>query len=127
MVRGLSDGAPGWEAGAVARAYPVFAGLIRVLLRPTEGRAAKALDRIRTILDGIDARLADGRLYLHGDRFTLADLAFAVGVAPAVWPDAYGGPLPPLADVPQPLQAAVAECRARPSGAFALRIYAERR
>jgi glutathione S-transferase len=127
MVRGISEGAPAWEVRAVARAYPAFAGLIRLLLRPNDKRAANALDHVRTILDGIDARLADGRRYLHGDRFTLADMAFATGAAPVVWPDGYGGPLPPLAQTPPALQAVVDECRERPSGGFALRIYADHR
>lgn len=127
MVRGISEGAPGWEVSAVARAYPAFAGLIRLLLRPNDKRAGKALDHVREILDGIDARLSDGRRYLHGDGFTLADMAFATGAAPVVWPDGYGGPLPPLAQTPPALQAVVDECRARPSGAFALRIYADHR
>jgi glutathione S-transferase len=127
MVRGISEGSPAWEVRAVARAYPAFAGFIRLLLRPTDKRAAAALDHIRTILDGVDARLADGRRYLHGDRLTLADITFATATAPVVWPDGYGGPLPPLAQTPAGLQAAVAECRARPSGEFALRIYADHR
>jgi glutathione S-transferase len=127
MVRGISEGSPAWEVRAVARAYPAFAGFIRLLLRPTDKRAAAAIDHIRTILDGVDARLADGRRYLHGDRLTLADITFATATAPVVWPDGYGGPLPPLAQTPAGLQAAVAECRARPSGEFALRIYADHR
>ena len=44
MVRPLSEGAPRWQVAAVERAYPAFAGLIRLLLRPTDQRAAAALE-----------------------------------------------------------------------------------
>jgi glutathione S-transferase len=127
MVRPLSDGALRWEAAAVERNYPFFENMLRTLLRPTDARAASAFETIRSVLGRVDERLADGRRYLNGDRFTLSDLAFANAAAPVVWPDSYGGAIPALADTPADLQAAIAECRARPSGEFALRIYRDHR
>ena len=127
MVEPLSRGTPRWEAKAVDRAYPLFKGLLLALLRPTERRATAALGKIRGVLDRIDERLADGRRYLNGDRYTLSDMAFAVAAAPVVWPDEYGGAVPVLSDTPAALQAVVAETRARPSGELALRIYREHR
>jgi glutathione S-transferase len=117
------DGSPPSEVRAVEHAYPVFAFTLRVLLRLTAQRAAEARDTIRSALGKIDGRLSDGRSYLYGDRFTMHDMAFAIAAAPTIWPDNYGGPLPPLSATPAPVQELVAECRARPSGAFALRIY----
>lgn len=127
MVRGLSEGAPRFEVGAVDRAYPAFEWLFRLLLRTTRKRGEAARATIRAAMTTVDARLSDGRPYLDGDRFTLADIAFAVASAPAVWPDGYGGPLPPLDSVPAELRELVAETRARPAGAHALRVYDERR
>jgi glutathione S-transferase len=127
MVRPLSEGAPSWEVAAVERGYPFFKGLLQALLRLTDARAASAFETIRSVLGRVDGRLADGRSYLNGERFTLSDMAFANAAAPVVWPDAYGGPIPALADTPPDFQSAVEECRARPSGAFALRIYREHR
>ena len=127
MVEPLSRGAPGWEARAVDTAYPLFAGLFRVLLRPTERRALAALSAIRSVLDRVDARLEDDRRYLNGDRLSLSDIAFAVAAAPITWPDEYGGAIPALHRTPPGLRAFVAETRARPAGAFALRIYREHR
>ena len=127
MVRPLSEGAPRFEVAAVERAYPFFAAVIRALLRLTPSRAATAQATIRRVLGDVDARLADGRRYLNGDRFTLSDMAFAIGAAPAVWPDNYGGSIPALADTPAPVQALVRECRDLASGAFALRIYRDHR
>jgi glutathione S-transferase len=127
MVGPLSEGALSWEVAAVERDYPFFEGLLRALLRPTDARAESALETIRSVLGRVDQRLADGRRYLNGDRFTLSDMAFANAAAPVVWPDSYGGAIPALVDVPPGLQSAVAECRARPSGEFALRIYRDHR
>lgn len=127
MVRPLSEGSPAWEVSAVQRGYPAFEGLLRAMLRPTERRAASSLETIRTVLRRIDERLADGRRYLHGDVFTLSDMAFAVAAAPVAWPEQYGGAVPPLDALPPGLRAVVEETRATPAGAFALSIYRRHR
>ena len=127
MVRGLSEGASRFEVAAVDRAYPAFERLFKLLLRTTRKRGEQARETIRASMATVDARLADGRPYLNGEAFSLADMAFAVASAPVTWPDAYGGPLPPLDSVPAELGDLIAENRARPAGAHALRIYQEHR
>lgn len=127
MVGPLSDGAPRLEVAAVQRGYPAFALLLRTLLRLTPSREQGAVRTIDAVLDTVDARLADGRRYLYGDDFTLPDLDFAVAAAPVVWPPEYGGAVPPLEDTPPALRQMVERVRARPSGAFALRLYREHR
>lgn len=127
MVGPLSEGAPRGEVIAVERAYPLFAGLIRALLRLTASRASDALGTIRSVMGHVDERLADGRRWLNGDTFSLSDMAFAVAAAPVAWPDNYGGAIPALADTPPGLHSVVSETRDRRSGAFALRIYGDHR
>jgi len=127
MVRPLTEGCPAWQVEAVDRYYPAFEGLLRLLLRPTDKRGADALDAIRNVLDRVDQRLADGRRYLNGDRFSLSDMAFANAAAPVAWPENYGGAVPALHETPPAMQSVIAEARARPSGQFALRIYADHR
>jgi glutathione S-transferase len=127
MVEPLSQGAPPMEVKAVERGYPVFETLLGALLRLSPARAEKMLATIRSCLQRVDDRLADGRPYLLGERFTLSDMAFAIAAAPVVWPDQYGGAVPPLAATPPALQAIVQECRNRPSGALALRLYRDHR
>ena len=126
MIKPLSDGALPFEVTAVRVAYPIFAGLLRLLLRLTASRAEDALSQIRKVMQTVDERL-NGRPYLMGDHFSLSDMAFAVAAAPVVWPDEYGGTLPPLADTPAEVQRAVAEMREHPAGQFVLRIYREHR
>jgi glutathione S-transferase len=127
MILPLSRGAPPFEQKSVQRAYPVFAGALRLLLRLTAQRAQQSLDQVRTIFGQVDARLADGRKFLVGDRITLSDLAFAVAAAPVVLPPTYGGPIPSFDEMPHEIQAAVNEMRSHVAGKFALRIYQEYR
>ncbi len=127
MIRPLSFGAPTFEQKAVRFAYPVFAGLLRTLLWLTAKQAQKSLEKIKSIFDHVDKRLATGKRFLVGDRLTLSDIAFAVAAAPVVLPAAYGGPIPSFAEMPAAIQKAVNEMRTHPAGAFALRIYEEQR
>lgn len=127
MIEPLSAGTPSYEQTAVKSAYWLFSGLLKLLLRLSAQTAQDSLDQVRKIFDAVDARLAAGQKYLGGDRLTLSDLAFAVAAAPVVLPPAYGGPMPSYDQMPAPVQAAVTEMRARPAGAFALRIYQEER
>lgn len=127
MVRPLSEGTPQKEQNAVARYYPVFAGLLKTLLRLSAQRAQDSVEKIRTIFDGVDTRLKSGARYLAGDRLTISDLAFAVAAAPVVLPANYGGPIPAFEQMPAEIQTVVKEMRTRPAGAYALRIYAEER
>ena len=127
MIQPLSQGTPAYEQNAVQRAYPVFAGLLNVLLRLSAARTQASLDQIRQIFDAVDARLASGAQFLVGDRLTMSDLAFSVAAAPVLLPPQYGGPIPSFEQMPAEIQAAVNEMRAHPAGAFAMRIYAEHR
>jgi glutathione S-transferase len=127
MIRPLTEGTPSYEVMAVRLAYPLFAGFLRVGLKLSDTNAQEALGQIRQIVQAVDARLADGRRYLIGDRFSLSDMAFAEALAPLVLPPGYGGPLPTFAEMPPDLQSVVREVQAHPSGQFALRIYRDHR
>jgi glutathione S-transferase len=72
------------------------------------------------------ARLADGRRYLTGDRFTAADLTFAALAGPLVLPDDVPG-IPPYDGMPPEGRADVDRYRATAAGAFVLRLYREDR
>lgn len=127
MIRPLSEGTPDYEVLAVRWAYPLFAGFLRLALHLSASVAQEALGQIRTVVQSVDARLADGRRYLVGDRFSLSDMAFANALAPLVYPNGYGGPLPSFAEMPPALQSVIAEMQSHPAGQFALRIYRDHR
>ena len=78
---------------------------------------------MRAVFDTIGERLADGRRYLCGDRFTAADLTFAALAAAVLVPPEYGTPLPQPDVLPEPVASEVLAFREHPAGEFALRMF----
>jgi glutathione S-transferase len=87
----------------------------------------EAARRVDAHLAAVSERLADGRRYLVGDRFSAADLTFAALAAPAVAPRGYGGGVFAEVSMPAPLAARNDVWRQTPAGRFAQRIYDEHR
>jgi glutathione S-transferase len=114
------------EAAGSRKAYPLQAAVLRLLLRIGAEQAQTALADIRNIFAQTDARIADGRLYLCGDRLTLGDLALASAAAPLLLPPGYGTKMPGVALMPVPLRNVVHELRGHPTAVFVQRLYAER-
>jgi glutathione S-transferase len=115
--------APRWQVATLNVARPVAIPFARRYLgvRPRETMRARAsVDRE---MDEVAARLADGRRFLVGERFSSADLTFAAMAAPMVIPPRYGVPLPALHELPAHAREEVERMRAHPAGAFALRLY----
>jgi len=127
MIRPLTEGTPFYEVLAVRWAYPLFAGFLRAGLHLSASVAQEGVAQIRTVVQSVNARLADGRRYLVGDRFSLSDLAFANALAPLVLPEEYAARMPSLAELPPVLKSADAEMQSHPAGQFALRIYRDHR
>jgi glutathione S-transferase len=123
MIRPLTEGTPALETWAVSHAYPLFAGFIRAGLKLSESGAQQALGQVRDVVKSVDQRLADGRQFLVGGRFSLSDMSLANALAPLVLAPQYGGPLPTFDQMPPVLQAVVREVQASPAGQFALRMY----
>jgi len=118
---------PPWEVKATRVLFP----LIRALIVRGLNVTAAAAERSRRVMDDsfarVGARLADGRRYLSGDRFTAADLTFAALSYLAVWPEEIGAVAPPYEEVPAALRAEIEARRETPAGRFALRLWAEER
>jgi glutathione S-transferase len=123
MIRPLTERTPSYEIAAVRAAYPLFAGFLKLGLRLSPENAANALGQIRQVVQSVEARLADGRRYLVGNRFSLSDMSFANALSPLVLAPEYGGPLPTFDEMPPELQTVIREMQSRPGGQFALRIY----
>lgn len=125
--KSFTSGVPWYEWLAVFFGFWWIRGKMCEGLGLNDETAASGLADARAGFDRIDALLADGRSYLAGGRLTIADLAFATSGAPMVLPSGYAGHLPEFEALPSELKTIIEEFRARPSGAFIRRIYAEHR
>jgi cytochrome P450 len=92
-----------------------------------ETSSAEFSAALNSVFDQVETRLADGRRFLLGERFTAADLALASLAAPALIPAEYGGQLPALDQLPTAQWEEVEKLRARPAGQYVLRLYREER
>lgn len=118
------------QARMFARAIPAIRRVLRKTLRVEAGRAMRSRDDVIAEFERVSARLADGRPYLLGERFSAADLSFAAlgSVAMMVQPDeGYGCWLPPRTHIDPEFAALCDQLRATPAGQFVLRMFAEER
>jgi glutathione S-transferase len=118
---------PRGERFVLRHMTPAVNGIIRLALRVNGESADRSTIRVAEIFGEVGDRLADGRRYLTGDRFTAADLAFASMSAPTLWPPNYGSWLPRIEDAPPAMRAPVELLRTTPAGQFALRMFEEER
>ncbi len=88
---------------------------------------ARSLERVRSDFARISERLADGRSFLVGDHFSVADLTFASLGAVLLLPSESPAPMPGYEEAPAPLRALIDELRATPAGRFGLRMYRDHR
>lgn len=133
MIRPLSLNTPGYQQFVVKYCYGLPKSFLWRALKLGPEAAEASLKIIQDTFEQVNQKLADGRPYLVGDRFTLADLAFSVSGAPLVLPDGYGGyqfeqgPVPTFEQFPEEAKAVVSKMRETPAGQFILRIYREER
>lgn len=120
-------GVPGWQRRLLPLFYPLAVRVIDRTLGVEPETAARAEGAVWATFDEVAERLADGRRFLCGERFTAADLTFAALAASVLMPPEYGVPLPQPEVLPAPMAAKVDEFRAHPAGAYALRLFREER
>jgi len=122
----LTPGTPKREAAQLRAGYSVISAVMKRGMAITPEGTNRSRERIRAIFTEVAARLADGRRYLLGERFTAADLTFAALAIPILMPAQFPW-LPPLDTLPAAMRAEVEAHRATPAGQFGLRIYREER
>jgi glutathione S-transferase len=118
-------GVPGWQRAAFPVAYAPLFAVVKRVLDVTSATAAESEHRVHTVFDAVARRLADGRPFLVGERFSRADLSFAALASPVLLPEGFGAPLPGLDEIPAEWAEGTRVLRAHPAGAFALRMYAD--
>jgi glutathione S-transferase len=127
MLRVNCQGVPNWERRTMTALWPaaVRFGKRELGIGPTSADEDEVL--VQRAFDAVAERLADGRRYLCGDRFTAADLTFAALSASVLVPPEYGVPLPQPEILPAETASAVRAFRAHPAGAYALRLFRDER
>jgi glutathione S-transferase len=127
MLRFNDAGVPRWEDRMMRSLWPLVERWGRRELAVRPDTLERDRPRVEAVFDAIAARLADGRPYLFGERFTAADLTFAALAASAVLPPDYGTPLPQPGELPEAVARDVRAFREHPAGAFALRLVRDHR
>ncbi len=123
----LLAGVPRWEQLAMKATRPAAVLYLKRSLKIDAAGAERSREKIDEAFSAVAAQLGDGRRYLTGDRFTVADLTFAALAAPVLLPPQYGATLPTLEDFPPAARAQIETWRRSPPGQFAQRIYDEHR
>ncbi len=118
---------PRWERAALRAGFPVLRAMMRRFMRIDAAGAARSRDHVLETFDAIEQRLASGRRYLVGDRFSAADLTFAALVAPAVRPPGHVVDFPPIEALAPEAAQLLRETQTRPIGAYVRRMYADHR
>lgn len=128
VKRLLESAGPAWEARVARFTFPVLKAIMVRGMRIDAAGAERSQKTMNEVLDSVNARLADGRRYLAGDRFTAADLTFAALLTPVLWPEAALRTIPfGYDEFPEAARAEIERVRATPAGRFAMRLYAEER
>jgi glutathione S-transferase len=127
MLEVNNQGVPAWERRMLTALWPAMIRLGKQALAIAPGGESQDEERVDRAFDAVAERLADGRPYLCGERFTAADLTFASLSAAVVVPQGYGVSLPQPEILPPAIAATVRRYRAHPAGRFALRLFREER
>lgn len=122
-----ATGLPAWERRTLQLGFGAMSRIIDRVLDVNPATAGESEVRVRQTFDAVGERLADGRPYLCGDRFTAADLTFSALASPMVMPPEYGVPLPTPDELSPSMAAVVHEMRAHPAGVHALAMYRDER
>src|SRR5262249_43956413 len=114
---------PRWERHALKVTRWLAVRLLKRGLRIDAGGAERSRNKIEQTFARVSDLVRDGRRFLVGNRFTVADLTFAALAAPVVLPPNHPAAQPSLEHLSEPVQHQIEAWRATQAGQFALRIY----
>jgi glutathione S-transferase len=119
------QGVPWFERLLFPVVFPWMRATVFQMYSISDASVIAAYESIRQIFETVGSLLADGRIYLVGDQFSAADLAFATLAAAVVLPPEYGVKLPELGQLPDPMANRIQQFRETLGGKFVLRLYQE--
>lgn len=123
VVRGV----PRWEQLALKVTRPLAVRFLRRGLKVDADGAARSQAKIDDTFARVGEQLGDGRGFLIGDRFTVADLTFAALAAPILLPASHPTEMMPLEEFAPEARDAITTWRESRAGQHALRMYADHR
>ena len=118
---------PRWQLTALRFTRPLAFGLMRRGMKIDAAGAERSRGKIDETFARVGERLRDGRRYLTGDRFTVADLTFASLATPVLLPPEHPMPMPGVDMFPPEARGQIDRWRTSAAGKHALRMYAEHR
>jgi glutathione S-transferase len=127
ILRYGSYSVPRFQARVLPIVRPLIVAMIRSRFDIDEASHRKSLHVVENVFADVAKRLADGRRFLMGDEFTVADLTFASMASPMLMPENYGIPVPPPGEYDDETASVMYRLRDTVAGTFAMRLYAEER
>lgn len=127
LVPCFARGAPVLERAVAPLVVRLVLPLIRKGYKVDAANAQASLARVEGAFAAVEERLADGRPYLVGESFGVADLTFASLAAPMLAPEGYGGAFPPYARLPAAMRSTIDRLRATRAGRYGLELYERHR
>jgi glutathione S-transferase len=126
LVQRMLGPVPRWERIAFAVTRPLAVRFVTRGLKIDAAGAERSRKKIDETFARVSDLVADGRRFLVGNRFSVADLTFAALSATVLCPPAYAAgrvALPAPTDLADDARARIDAWRASPAGRFALRLY----
>lgn len=127
LVETFTKNVPRWESLLLRATKPLAFAFIKRGLKIDAAGVERSRVKIEDTFARIAQHLADGRRFLIGDRFSVADLTFAALAAPILMPAEAPTKYPDLATLPDEIRAQITAWRASPAGELGLRLYRDHR
>jgi glutathione S-transferase len=123
----INVGVPRWEKSLLKVARPLAVRFLKRGLKIDEAGVERSRKKINETFARVDEVLRDGRRFLTGDRFTVADLTFAALAAPILLPAEHPVQKFDVDMFPEEARAQIDQWRHTRAGQFGLRLYADER
>nr|MBA3499128.1 glutathione S-transferase family protein [Deltaproteobacteria bacterium] len=123
----LMKGVPRYEQLAFKATRPLAIAFLKRSLKVDDEGAERSRMKIEDTFGRLSQHLADGRRFLIGDRFSVADLTFAALAAPVLLPEGHPIAFPPLSEYSEAARTQMTAWRESPAGQFGLRMYRDHR